>query len=258
MLPPDKWTAARYLRGMHTSQAPLSIRVSAAPTRRARDRVRAALTCPFCRDGVARRDAVVCKRDGCGAVYHQECWDECLQDYGGCAVFGCECRGARTISRVGLLWRWLRLLVAAVLFPPRVITALNSEEAVSHATPWGRVLDEARLLHRETWSGAASSPETQRRHNVTSGIQLCLSILISVLTAWSGYVLTKTPGWTLVGSLLTLSALFSGPFLTYALMATATLGLVAARHVLAGEFSALGRADQGETVISRMARAWKK
>ena len=96
-----------------------------------RSRLRRALLCPFCRDEVTRKGAVICARRGCGALYHRECWDECATQYGGCAIYGCESKKSREVSAVGWLLRLVRLVVATVLFPPRALSALREREGKS-------------------------------------------------------------------------------------------------------------------------------
>lgn len=55
-----------------------------------RRRLRETLVCSYCRDKVDRGQAVGCGRSRCGARYHEECWQECSQVFGGCAVLGCS------------------------------------------------------------------------------------------------------------------------------------------------------------------------
>jgi hypothetical protein len=89
-----------------------------------RSRVGHALLCPFCRDDVPAREAVACARRGCGALYHRECWEECIAKYGGCAIYGCVSKQANGLSRPGYRLRLFRLMVAALVFPPRAARAL--------------------------------------------------------------------------------------------------------------------------------------
>ncbi len=96
-----------------------------------RSRLRQALICPYCRDEVARDGTVICARKGCGALYHDECWRECAQAYGGCAIYGCSSRKCREVSAAGYSLRLARLALAAVLFPPRVARAITSSERES-------------------------------------------------------------------------------------------------------------------------------
>lgn len=94
-----------------------------------RDRLREALTCPWCRDDVQRSaTSVVCSRDHCGALYHTECWDDCRELHGSCAVFGCDATEAEQVTRLGYLIRLLSLLLATILLPPRVLRAARTLE----------------------------------------------------------------------------------------------------------------------------------
>jgi hypothetical protein len=116
-------------------------------------RVRAALRCPYCHDQVGRQGALACARRGCGALYHRECWEECAR-WDGCAALACGSREAREVSALGYLVRWLRLLVAALLFPRRVARALRAAESASAASIFRRALDLA-------WVVAPSRDETK-------------------------------------------------------------------------------------------------
>lgn len=98
----------------------LLVRVEAT----ARDRAREAMRCPYCRDDAARV-VLACARPGCGAHYHAECWDECRSSFGGCAVLGCGSQDVRGVGRLRVLGRFVRLLLAAWLFPPRLLRALR-------------------------------------------------------------------------------------------------------------------------------------
>jgi len=94
-----------------------------------RARIRQALVCPYCRDEVERgAESVGCVRDGCGAIYHSECWEECSADHGSCAVFGCSSQRAAPLSSAGYLLRLLRLLAAALLLPPRLVAAVEERD----------------------------------------------------------------------------------------------------------------------------------
>ncbi len=113
-----------------------------------RDRLRAALRCPYCRDAVTRRGTVACGRRGCGALYHRDCWDELTQGYGGCAVYGCGERRSREVSAAGWALRLLRLAVAALLLPPRVVRAVVRHRDESFRTIFGHALARAREVGR--------------------------------------------------------------------------------------------------------------
>lgn len=94
-----------------------------------RARIHQALVCPYCRDEVERAvESVGCVRDGCGAIYHSECWEECRADHGSCAVFGCSSTRAQPLSATGYVLRVLRLLTAALLLPPRLVAAVEERD----------------------------------------------------------------------------------------------------------------------------------
>jgi hypothetical protein len=94
-----------------------------------RGRVRQALTCPYCHDAVAREGEVVeCARDRCGALYHQECWEECSAGHGSCAVFGCCSTRAAPVSSLVYVLKVLRLVMAALLVPKRLAEIVEERE----------------------------------------------------------------------------------------------------------------------------------
>ncbi|MGE0709364.1 MAG: hypothetical protein AB7N76_09490 [Planctomycetota bacterium] len=109
-----------------------------------RSRVRQALSCPYCRDEVTRSvQSVECERDGCGALYHEECWDELRAAHGTCAVFGCGCARARPVSSAVYLWRVARLVIAALLVPRRVAEAVAEQEGEGLLTQVRRICELA-------------------------------------------------------------------------------------------------------------------
>lgn len=69
-----------------------------------------AVICPYCRDSVARGAAsVVCSRRECRALYHRDCWRECSEEHGHCAVYGCVSTASAEVSAWRSfveLWRW--------------------------------------------------------------------------------------------------------------------------------------------------------
>ncbi len=114
----------------------LDIHVAHAPRE---GRVRAALRCPYCHDQVGQAGAVGCARPACGALYHRECWDEVAR-WDGCAALGCGSRDAREVSAIGYLVRVARLLVAALLFPRRVVRRLREQDEAGAASIYRRAL----------------------------------------------------------------------------------------------------------------------
>lgn len=223
----------------------------AAPGDRARaERVREALRCPFCRDAVGRQGAVACARRGCGATYHRECWGECATDYGGCAVFGCGSTSSRELTTVGWLLRVARLLLAALLFPPRALRAVRRAEKAGAFWP---AYERARRIY-------ASQNENG---GVQTGWVLLLGVPVSyaIIGAW---LAIRGRGFDSgqdapIGKIMLI--LFLVPFSMLALPALVALGALllwyTARAVVAGlrdEVGVLERQDGGETVLQRLAR----
>ena len=213
------------------------------------ERVRAALRCPFCRDDVGRRGAVACVRAGCGAIYHRECWEECARDYGGCAVFGCGATAARELSALGWFLRAARLVLAALLFTPRVLAAVREQD---RAEVFARALQRARWIHRAT--------------NRDSGNQ---ALAVLVLGVPLSYLIVFAVAWLVRGRVeLTprdmpwfMAVLFGVPFLMLVLpflaAFAALLGwnsLRLAARVLREELAALERGQRPGSVLARLAR----
>ncbi len=101
-------------------------------------RLRAALACPYCRDGLEDDRALACDRPGCGALYHEGCWTECRGSYGGCAIYGCGSKTAHGIGWFALQRRVWRVVVAAVLFTPNVVARLQASERATLREEWRR------------------------------------------------------------------------------------------------------------------------
>ena len=111
--------------------------------------MRAALRCPYCHDQVGRLGALACARSGCGALYHRECWEECAR-WDGCAALACGSREAREVSALGYVLRWLRLALAALLFPRRLVRALSATQGASAVSIFRRALSVAWILMPST------------------------------------------------------------------------------------------------------------
>jgi len=107
-------------------------------------RLRAALACPYCRAGLEDDRALGCDRPGCGALYHEACWDECRGSYGGCAIYGCGSKTAHGIGWFALQRRVWRVVVAAVLFTPRVVQRLQAAERATLREEWRRAREVQR------------------------------------------------------------------------------------------------------------------
>jgi len=60
--------------------------------RRYRNRARARrqqTVCTICREELSTEHAATCANASCGALYHAECWSECVTHHHACAVMGC-------------------------------------------------------------------------------------------------------------------------------------------------------------------------
>jgi len=206
---------------------------------RARDRVREALVCPYCRDQVARDDVVACAAKACGALYHRECWEHCRTEFGSCAALGCGSTTHRELGSVGYLYRLLRLFVAAILFPPRALKA------------W-RELPRDSSAYREAHRRAKERLDRFLDHPVIGGFVFLLlavlsysaaaGILYGIYRLEGAKVFSDNPG--LIFGVFFFSPLLV-PLLSYALTFQLVLGVHLARAALAGEFAALDRAERG-------------
>jgi hypothetical protein len=220
----------------------------AEPEDRARtERVREALRCPFCRDAVGRKGAVACARRGCGATYHRECWGECATDYGGCAVFGCGSTSSRELTTVGFLLRLARLLLAALLFPPRALRAVRRAERAGAFWP---AYERARRIYASQ----------NRDGGVQAGWVLFLGVPVSYALVFASLAVLGR-GFTEREVPWIMALLFGIPFGMLALPALVALGALllwyGARAIVAGlrdEVGVLERQDRGETVLQRLAR----
>jgi hypothetical protein len=230
----------------------------AAP--RLRARVREALVCPYCRDAVARKGTVACARRGCGALYHRECWEDCQEHYGGCAVLGCESRHARGISLAGYFWKLLRLVLAALLLPPRVLRAVARDDALTageRASLATRALDYAKRL----------DPRHVKREDMLVCAALyavTLPALIALLIGSADAIDSLAKG-AAAETRTAVAFVLRGLFLAYlgvAVFMPIPLGFLLAlgfnatkflARVFRAEIASLGRADAGGvTVIARL------
>lgn len=114
-------------------------------------RLRAALACPYCKDALPDAAAAACDQKGCGAFYHEECWAECQASYGGCAIYGCGGKTSHPVGRLALRRHVLRLVLAALLFTPRLVKRLQDSEQVSFRDVWRRAREYQRELSQDGW-----------------------------------------------------------------------------------------------------------
>lgn len=225
-----------------------------------RSRLRRALLCPYCHDDVGRKGAVLCARDGCGAVYHRDCWHECVEQYGACAVYGCESTRSRELSVRAYVARVARLLLATLLFPPQVLRALVRFEEKPLREIQG-------LLPQRGWRLILEQTATSSREFVqASGGGLAIAIALATTFVMVPVLnpLLAAPDTTThraLGAWLELLqrgflAVLLSVGLVLALVGVVALGLAVARALsltLVSELAVLRRADLPRgTVVSRL------
>jgi hypothetical protein len=199
-------------------------------------RVRAAMRCPYCHDQVGRQDALACARRGCGALYHRECWEECAR-WGGCAALGCGSREAREVSALGYVVRVLRLVLAAVLFPRRVVGALVANEGASIA----RVFSNAWRL---AWAVVPSQDPTKNSYGaLVVYVLLSIGFLASIIAALIRLDRFNTPAERMVVPIAVVVVTLGVPFLLALLATTGFFALRALALAFRGELAAFGRQD---------------
>jgi hypothetical protein len=204
-------------------------------------RLRAALTCPYCRDTLPTDAAMACDRPGCGAFYHDECWAECRGSYGGCAIYACGSGSAHAVGRFGLQRHLLRLLIAALLFGPRTVKRLQESERESFREVWRR----SRAYQQGISNSAGRTLAVGALNLVLTGISLGVVGLTVTLLGASPEVVVVT--LCLLGLALPVA------FMRLPLGAHFTWGvsrLLAA--AFRAELAALRRADEG-TFLARLA-----
>lgn len=219
-------------------------------------RVRAALRCPYCHDGVERQGGVACARRGCGALYHEACWRECVSHYGGCAVFGCGCRDVKGLTRVGLWVRVARLVLAAFLFPPRVIDALRDEGAGAEEV---RRALEARANETDDafWARTSTrvAPRTRAAWNLLQFAVPCVAMAVTMaLLTGTGAIFTRPEA----AILLMIAAGIGAVLALHQTSRVAALVVYYSRAVLDGEFAALARAGGVGGYLTRMRTGGQK
>ncbi len=235
----------------------------------ARSRLHGALICPYCRDAVFRRGTLVCARRGCGALYHRACWAECSTDYGGCAIYGCEGKKALEVSVTGFIFKLVRLAVAALVFPPRLVRAIRHEERHGRSL-LARALHEARRFdpRRAKGGDAADVVVVYVLALPASLVGAANFALFAVYGSLWRVVRDSAPSYGLCGTASFVMALMI-PFATLAAaFAPAILGFLLAlvlnsvrlfARVLRAEIAALGRSDAaGDSILGRLHRGNEK
>lgn len=216
--------------------------------RRESARLRAAMTCPYCKDGL-QHEALLCGRPGCGAAYHPECWSECRTGYGGCAVYGCGHTAAEPIGRFALRRRVFRLVIAAALFPPRAVASLRELDGQSLRDVWREAREHQREISR--------SPARTLAYGAISAA-VCEVILLAVVLAtvdMRTYVHDMPALFSRLGPVFVLPFVFLRAPLAGALLRGS--GKLLAR-AFRGELGALSRADRGTVLGRLLAGAGKK
>jgi hypothetical protein len=216
-----------------------------------RSRVSEALVCPFCRDRVTRRGTVACARPGCGALYHRSCWEEVVSGYGGCAIYGCECRSSREVSAAGWAIRLAKLLFASVALPPRVLRALRRHERESVGTVFWQTVATTRTIAPTSLDDLGAHPFPRVYIGFFVGVLIPLSffILTRILASWSGVSYRDFlghGGWG-VGAAASVFALALALVLPFLAAFPVVFGIYVERALavlLRSELSALERADE--------------
>jgi hypothetical protein len=208
-------------------------------------RLRAAMTCPYCRDSLDE-SAFLCDRRGCGAVYHEECWQECRQTYGGCAIYGCGCTTGHEVGRFALQRRVARLVLAAVLFPPKAVARIRQLETQSFKEIWR----DARR-HQERVSGDVGRTMAYGLLNGAACVGMAIGLAVAKQARWISH---ETFAASLAPALLLPVLFIRLPLLrAFAWGSAKVVG-----RVFRDELAALGRADAGTVLARLVAGAGKK
>jgi hypothetical protein len=226
-----------------------------------RSRLRQALVCPYCRDEVARDGTVICARKGCGALYHDECWRECAQAYGGCAIYGCSSRKCREVSAAGYSLRLARLALAAVLFPPRVARAITSSERESFLAVYRRAVRFSNGI--AVSADPLENPPRKMLLYLLGSFPVALVLTVWLITTFTELTLAQfffknsRAGFYVFGLLFGLTFVMPRIFALGPALVYYTYRSVA--EVLRSEVAALARGDQGGgTVLGRLAAGFGK
>jgi len=237
---------------------PLALSFYALQGQETRKRLRQALVCPYCRDEVEREGTVICARKGCGALYHQECWQECAQQYGGCAVYGCSSKKCREVSAAGYFVRLGRLGLAALLFPPKIARALRKAEGEGFAAIYRKAVAATRMV------GVSTDENTNSQAKMAIHVGLSIAVIVTVAalafsTPWISRWLTTGSNafWGLVPIFFFVPIAL--PWIVALPLALAFFTLRAVAIAFKTELAQLGRADEGGgTVLGRLAAGFGK
>lgn len=231
--------------------------VLARVTRAETARLRAALACPYCRDGIAEDQAMACGRSGCGAIYHTECWQEVRPSYGGCAVYGCGSPAAHPVGRFAIQRRLLRLVVAAALFPPTAVRRLRQTDRRTFRDLWAQA--------RAWQQGVSGDGRALVAGLVDASIVLPLtvSLVFAIIDDPTAFGLGfhspyySQPDWDLValavGGVSLVGCVLAVLLMRLPLLAAFGLGVMRlVARMFTDELAALSRADEG-TFLARLA-----
>ncbi len=192
-----------------------------------------------------------------GALYHAECWQECAQQYGGCAVYGCSSKKCREVSAAGYFVRLGRLGLAALLFPPRIARALRKAEGEGFRAIYRRAVRATR------WVGVSTDETTNSQAKMAIHIGLSIAVVLGVgaiagTSPWlARWLTTHGTFWVLAPLFFVLPLLIPWIVALPATLAFFTLRAVAIAFKT--ELAQLGRADEGGgTVLGRLAAGFGK
>lgn len=203
-------------------------------------RLRAALACPYCRDGLEDDGALACDRPGCGALYHEGCWSECRTSYGGCAIYGCGSKTAHGVGWFALQRRVWRVVVAAVLFTPRVVQRLQASERATLREEWRRA--------REVQRGISTSEGQVLYWGLLNAVLCIGGSLILIVLSEKRFIRVDTVA---VGTVVLMGAAIA--FMRAPLMGVFAWGVLrVVARLFRDELALLQRADAG-TFLARLA-----
>jgi hypothetical protein len=203
-------------------------------------RLRAALACPYCKDALPDAAASACDQKGCGAFYHEECWTECHASYGGCAIYGCGGKTSHPVGRLALRRHVLRLVIATILFTPKLVKRIQESEQLSFRDVWQRA--------REYQRGVSHDGLRTSAFGLVNAV-VCVACVLGLARAHQREIISD------VAFVLLIFPLMALPFLFLRTPLLAHFGWGASRVLAAvfrAELAALRRADEG-TFLARLA-----